>query len=272
MQKKTGKPGTFKTLAACAALMVALPFGLRLLVERYAPRSAESDLSATEKLQEIFGDAQTPPAQAEDLLRKPVADWTEREVAAEPSLHRWLSQHAHDVLPWEWSKAARTKDPDGYRKAWQSLCRELAAAQTAEIGKATTTQKAARSELRAREDFAVGLTNRIATMEAALATNGLPLRVACERLERGWLWGFNRKREWKTLADADELRGMVTQSKDELAEQRQAVAQLTDAIATAERRQRTLEESLSELARMKAEGEPALGAVVRAVRLCPPAR
>lgn len=267
MQGKPRKTGVLKTLAICAIVMVVLPFGLRTLTERFIPRPSETDLTATEKLQELLGDAPRLPASAETLLVKPLDRWTKQDVAAEPEIHGWLAAHAQAVLPWDWSERARAKDEEGYRDAWRKLGRELLSACETELGGSLKRVKSMKSELRERMDFAVGLTNRIRRLEGLAATNSFPVQVECERLERGFFWGFNRKRRVKTAADAAELQRIVREEAADWDAQRNAIDGLGKAIAAGETRIRALDALKEALSGLGKTGEPSAVTVVRAVRV-----
>ena len=143
------------------------------------------------------------------LLRKPIDAWTAREREVEPGLFAWLGAHAKMVLPWEWSAAARKKNPEGYRKLWQSLLDE----QRDDLDRSLRAIRRQMRELREKIENETILyahaTNESARLSGWMATNAYPATVETERLSKGRFWGWNRNRERHALADASAAHALL---------------------------------------------------------------
>ena len=253
-------------ILTCAVLMLAVPFGLRVLLDHVAPREAEKSLSATEKLQTILGDARPSAATAAELLKKPLDKWTAEEIAAEPALSGWLRAHAKRIFPWEWSEAQRTKNAPGYQQTWADLFAELGNGCQLAIKAETKSLARAREELEVRTAFIGRLTNRIARLEVDLATNGVPTTVTDETVRPGWLWGFSCKEKVRPVADVEALRQAVDSESRKLADERQTVAALAKEAARAEVEIRTQNDLLAAMANVGEAEADRIAVVVRVVR------
>ena len=260
----------FKSFAwlilTCAVLMLAVPFGLRVILDRVAPREAEKSLSATEKLQTILGDARPSAATAAELLKKPLDKWTAEEIAAEPALSGWLRAHAKRIFPWEWSEAQRTKNAPGYQQTWADLFEEFGDGCRSAIKTETKALARTREELEVRTAFIGRLTNRIARLEVDLATNGVPTTVTDETVRPGWLWGFSCKEKVRPVADVEALRQAVDSESRKLADERQTVAALANEAARAETEIRAQNELLAAMANVGEAEADRIAVVVRVVR------
>ena len=246
--------------------MLAVPFGLRIILDHVAPREEEKSLTAAEKLQTILGDARPPAATAAQLLQKPLEKWTAEEAAAEPALAGWLKANAKRIFPWDWSEAQRAKNTDGYRQIWADLFEELGDGCRTAIKTETKTLARVREELEVRTAFIGRLTNRVARLEADLATNGVPTTATDETVRRGWLWGFSSKEKVRPVADVGELRQVVESESQKLAGERQTVAALTKEAARAEAEVRAQNELLAAMANVGEAEADRLAVVVRIVR------
>jgi len=94
--------------------MTALPLAYRMWTH-FHPQPAERRQSVSGLL------AKAAEVRAVLLLQTPLAKWTDYDRKSEPAIHAWLEAHAKTVLPWEWTDAARRKDPDGYLALWRGL-------------------------------------------------------------------------------------------------------------------------------------------------------
>ena len=250
----------------CAVLMLAVPFGLRVLLDRLAPSEQEKALSATEKLQSILGETRPVVATATELLKKPLSQWTVEDVAAESALAAWLQAHAKRIFPWDWSDAERTKNPAGWQKAWKDLFEELGDDCRSARKTETKAMVRVRDEFEVRSAFVGRLTNRIARLEADLATNGVPTVVTDETVRRGWLWGFNIKANTRKVVDAEGLREVIRDVSQKLADERHAVAALMKEVARTEAGVKELDNLLTALACVGETEADRLAVVVQVVR------
>lgn len=260
--------GTLKLVVTCVVLMVAVPFGLRHLLDRYAPRDDEATRSASEKMQELFGDGLTPSERSRELLVKPVGDWTERDVATEPALHRWLKAHEKTVLPWDWSEAAKAKDAVRYSKCWKSMIRELSETCDGTVSAAKRQMRTMDPEIAEQKGLVTRVAARLDAMKSALASNGVPVTVEIETVERGRFWGFNRKIEKRTLESADALRETIGAETKRLAKLRETIAGLETERSAADRRMREHAATSAELLKLKVDDDAARDVLIRAIRLC----
>ena len=259
--------GAVKLVAVCLVLMVGVPFGIRLVLDRYAPRDEDATLSAAEKMQELFGDGMTPPERSRDLLVRPLDKWTERDIAAEPVLHRWLKAQAKTVLPWDWSEAAKAKDAVGYSKCWKAMIRELSATCDGTVSAAKRRIRALDPEIAEQKGLVARVAVRIAGMNAALATNGVPATVEIETVERGRFWGFNRKIEKRALSGLEDLRETIDAEAKRLAKLRETIAGLEAERSAAECRMREHAAASSELQKLEGDAPAARDVLIRAIRL-----
>lgn len=246
--------------------MLALPFGLRLVLDRYLPSKQEEAKSATEKFQDMFGDGRAPVVTAERLLRKPYGQWTESEIATEPEMHDWLASHAKSILPWEWSEAAKEKDAAGYGKAWRKLRNELAGMCEDGCGRIGKATKRAQDEVEARTAFVGRMTNQLERLEGDLSTNGLPAAVRLETVERGWLWGYSSKVEKRKVGEVVELGKVIAAEKEKVREQTVRLAQLAQEIGKLDGERRKVEGLKTEVESIGTDGADDLGVVVRTIR------
>ena len=246
--------------------MLAVPFGLRILLDHVVPREEEKALTAAEKLQTILGDARPVSATAGELLKKPLDKWTSDEVATEPALAGWLKAQAKRIFPWEWSEAQRTKNAKGYQTAWADLFEEFGDGCQSAIKAETKALARIREELVVRTAFIGRLTNRVARLEADLSTNGVPTTVTDESVRRGWLWGFSCKETSRKVVDVGELRQVVESESRKLAGERQAVAALAKEAARAEAEIRELKDLLAAIANVGETEADRLAVVVRVLR------
>ena len=260
----------FKSFAwlilTCAVLMLAVPFGLRILLDHVAPREEEKSLTAAEKLQTILGDARPSAVTAGELLKKPLDKWTTDELATDPALAGWLRAHAKRIFPWEWSEAQRTKNAPGYQQTWADLFEEFGDGCRSAIKTETKALARTREELEVRTAFIGRLTNRIARLEVDLATNGVPTTVTDETVRPGWLWGFSCKEKVRPVADVEALRQAVDSESRKLADERQTVAALANEAARAEVEIRTQNDLLAAMANVGEAEADRIAVVVRVVR------
>jgi len=143
------------------------------------------------------------------LLRKPIDAWTAQERDSEPGLFAWLGAHAKTLLPWEWSAAARKKDPEGYRKQWLSLLDE----KHDDLDRSLRAIRRQMRELREKIEIEAVLyahaTNESARLSSWMATNAYPATVETERLSKGRLWGWNRDRDRHALVDVSAAHALL---------------------------------------------------------------
>ena len=83
----------------------------------------------------------------ETLLVTGFAHWTADDRAAEPALAAWAEAHQHDVLPWDWSAAAREKDFSGFLAAWDRILDEREAAVGARLRSARWSRQIGRARV-----------------------------------------------------------------------------------------------------------------------------
>jgi len=143
------------------------------------------------------------------LLRKPIDAWTAHERDSEPGLFAWLGAHAKILLPWEWSAAARKKNPEGYRKLWQSLLDEKHDDLDRSLRAIRRQMRELREQIENETVLYAHATNESARLSSWMATNAYPAMVETERLSKGRLWGWNRARERHALADASAAHALV---------------------------------------------------------------
>lgn len=193
---KPGAKDLIRTCGIALVLMLVFPAVFRIWMEFNPPPPHEP-------LPELasFDVAVVRESRAKLLLRKPLPDWTENDRKSEPVLAGWLAEHAKVVLPWEWSDAARVKDPDGYRNIWRNLLdgERKRLEKTCRI-----IERTARSS-QDSADIARALhshsTNELARLAAVCATNTYPASVERYILAKGRFWGWNRDVEQVALPD-----------------------------------------------------------------------
>ena len=143
------------------------------------------------------------------LLRKPLDAWTAHERDGEPGLFAWLGAHAKMVLPWEWSAAARKKDPDGYRRLWRKLLEEQQDERDRSLREIRRQMREFREVIENETTLYTHATNESVRLSGWMATNAYPATVEIELLSKGRFWGWNRDRESHTLADASAAHALL---------------------------------------------------------------
>ena len=143
------------------------------------------------------------------LLRKPLDAWTAHEREVEPGLFAWLGAHAKIVLPWEWSAAARKKNPEACRQLWQSLLDEQRDGLDRSLREIRRQMRELREKIENEAVLYAHATNESARLSGWMATNAYPATVEIERLSKGRFWGWNRERESRALADAAAARALL---------------------------------------------------------------
>lgn len=266
-KKAPGGHDILKLVAICAAVMLAVPFGLRFLAERFLPAERESSLTATEKLQDLL-EMTTVERTAEELLKKPLVEWTERERAAQPVLAAWLAEHEKKVLPWEWSTAAQTKDAEAYGKAWRTLHAELNDLCKTDLARVSKQVKSQEDEVATQKKLLMRLTNQIERLESSAVTNVFPLTVSDERVEPGWLWGFNVKANKIKVATEAELRDVLTAQRKKEVVVQSRIAELVLAVAESGRMVKARQLILTELDASRECLATNLALVVKTIRTC----
>ncbi len=185
-------------------LMLAVPGVFRVWMAFNPPPTA----SATDN-SSLLDTATLEMGRAMLLLRKPIDAWTAHEQEVEPGLFAWLVAHAKTVLPWEWSAAARKKDPAGYRRLWRNLLDE----QSDDIGRSLNAIRRQMRDLREKIGNEMILyahaTNESVRLSGWMSTNAYPATVETERLSKGRFWGWNRKGERHVLADASAAHALL---------------------------------------------------------------
>lgn len=205
--------GLVRMLIGCAIVMVVLPFGLRLLLDRINGPDAQGQQGASEKIQAMLGDVRTRRERVAELIRKPPSAWSEAERSAEPAAFGWLGKHAKTVLPWEWTAAARDKDAGGYRRCWGTLLRETELACEAEIKRIVKETDRTKADLRETSWLLGRITNQLVRLQTDWSTNGLPVTAVIETVAPGRFWGYNRKAEKRRLSTAEDL-GKTIESEE----------------------------------------------------------
>lgn len=245
---RSGGRGIWRALFVSAFVMIAIPFAARVVMERQFGADATSAQSAVEKFKAIFGDARPPEKRMQECVSKPWRDWTSEEVAACPALYAWLQSHGKTILPWEWSNAAKAKDPAGYRNCWLTIFDELARIGAAEGGELEKLLKNASADRREERALIERMSERLSGLHADLATNGLPATVVSESVRRGWLWGYNRKISKNVVTTAEDLRTAISGQEKALSDRKDRLLELECAIVAGSNRFETVSavrESLS---------------------------
>ena len=116
-----------------------------------------------------------------ELLKTPLAKWSEADRQNEPGIAAWLEACVQTVLPWEWSDEARRKDPSGYRKAWKRVWSAVPDGQADRVRYSHLTNQIV----------------RIASAGPVLK----PTSVSVERLTKGRFWGWNSHLETFVLTN-----------------------------------------------------------------------
>ena len=213
MKKETKE--CIRVFAIALAVMIAAPLAYRLCIHIWPPKEKPH-----RTLEQFFKDAEAE--RGVELLAKPVAKWSDADAKAEPEIYAWLKEQGNEILPWEWTEEARRKDPKGYAKCWRRVWEErksrrepLAAWHRKEI-------KRLERELRELATIHAHRTNQIERLRHLSATNAFPCKVAVERLEKGRVWGWNKRVDVVEFKDAAEMaastngiRGIATAAADE---------------------------------------------------------
>jgi len=177
-----------RTVLVCIAVMLALPAAYRIWMT-YHPQPVDTGNRLTQFLEKSAED------RALRLLTTPLTNWTEDERKSEPKTCAWLKAHEKTVLPWEWSGAARRKDPEGHRRLWVALFRDQASELKAQLKAEEKKLKTLGRELQVAETLYAHRTNQLARIRAYVATNAFPMILRVERLSKGRFWGWNAKEE-----------------------------------------------------------------------------
>ena len=197
-----------KMLAIAFGVMLALPLAYRLWVS-FNPPQQEPQVSLIEMMAKATADNQVR------LLTTSVEKWLPEERRNNPELVAWLGTHKDMVLPWEWSEAARKKDPEGYGKAWLRIIDETASGLAKTLKRGAKAQKKASRELDEADTLYSHHTNQLALVKSIVATNRFPCEVTVERLSKGRFWGWNRKAERIAVKDAVEASVFIDSLEDE---------------------------------------------------------
>ena len=186
MKKETKE--LVRTLGIALAVMMVVPLAYRVCIYIWPPEEKPHPTLA-----EFFKEAES--ARGIKLLTKPISKWSDDEAKLEPEIYAWLKDQGNEILPWEWTEEARRKDPKGYAKCWRRIwearkshCEKLLAERQKEI-------KQLNRELQVLTTIHAHRTNQIARLSALAATNTFPCQITLERLEKGRLWGWNRRVE-----------------------------------------------------------------------------
>ena len=201
-----GAKDLLKTSCLALLLMLAIPAVFRawMVFNPPPPRPAQLPNAPMDM-------AAIARNRARILLRTPPARWTASDRQAEPAIFGWLSAQAKTVLPWEWSETARTKDPDGYARAWRTL---FAGQQKmlSDVGKDVHRRMDRLSSAIEMETFLhTYATNQLMRLNAQFATNAYPATVKVETLTKGRFWGWNRRTSLHELPDAEAARTLHVQ-------------------------------------------------------------
>ena len=168
--------------------MVALPLAYRICIYFWPP-----DEKPRQSLTQFFEEAKVE--RCIKLLTKPIAKWTDAEVKSEPEIYAWLGEQGNEILPWEWTEEARRKDLKGYAKRWLRIWKDRKAHCENLLAKHQKDVRRIDRELQTLTVVHAHRTNQIARLIAMASTNAFPCKVAVERLEKGRLWGWNKKAE-----------------------------------------------------------------------------
>lgn len=217
-----------RTLGIALAAMMVVPLAYRVCIYIWPPEE-----KPRRTLTEFF--KQVESARGIKLLTKPISKWSDDEAKLEPEIYAWLKNQGNEILPWEWTEEARRKDPKGYAKCWRrvwearkSHCEKLLAEREKEL-------KRLNRELQILTTIHTHRTNQIARLRALAATNTFPCQITLERLEKGRLWGWNKKVEMAECKDLESLTAATNSicSKELAAAQEEAsgALALTDSIS-----------------------------------------
>lgn len=223
-----GRREILKVTALCFCAMLLLPAAYRLWLRSH-PESARPRATFSEYV------AKAVESRLLVRLKTPVSKWTDEDRAQEPQVFAWLETQAKVVLPWEWSEAARRKDPSGYRAAWADIFRAREKAVAARLRTVRKDLEKAVREVRIAETLHAHGTNELRRIETFVASNAFPMTVSVVRLAKGRLWGWNRREERTVCATAADfadgetrtgllfdLRAEAVRSERDLAERRRA--------------------------------------------------
>lgn len=193
MKKETKELVRLFGIAVAVMLVVALVY--RICVYFWPP-----DESRSQSLARFLEEVQS--ANCVYLITKPVGKWSDAEAQSEPDIYAWLKEQGNEILPWDWTEAARRKDPKGYAKCWRliwdrrkSHCEKLLADWRKEVRRLDR-------ELLIVSTVHAHRTNQVDRLRAIAATNAFPCQVSLERLERGRFWGWNKHLEMVECEEA----------------------------------------------------------------------
>ena len=195
-------------LASCGIallLMLGVPGAFRVWMA-FNPQSAAPELPTSSLLDAT---SSFEAGRALLLLRKPIDAWTAHEREVEPGLFAWLGAHAKMVLPWEWSAAARKKDPAGYRRLWRNLLDERRDDLDRSLGTVRRQMRELREKIENETILYTHATNESARLSGWMATNAYPATVEIELLSKGRFWGWNREGERHALANASAAHALL---------------------------------------------------------------
>ena len=184
MKKETKE--LVRTFGIALVVMMVVPLAYRVCIYIWPPEEKPH-----QTLTEFLKEAES--ARSIKLLTKPISKWSDDEAKSEPEIYAWLKDQGDEILPWEWTEEARRKNPKGYAKSWwriweerKSHCEKLLAERQKEI-------KQFDRDLYILTTIHTHRTNQIARLSLLAATNTFPSQIALERLEKGRLWGWNRR-------------------------------------------------------------------------------
>ena len=179
-------------------VMMVVPLAYRVLIHFFPPEETPRQTLAQflEEVQRVS---------CMELLTKPIAKWSDAEVKLEPEIYVWLKEQGNEILPWEWTEEARRKDPKGYSKCWRRIWKERKARCEWLLEEQRKEIKRLGRELQILTTIHTHRTNQIARIRALAATETFPCKISIERLEKGRLWGWNKRIEVMECKDAEAI-------------------------------------------------------------------
>ena len=196
-----------------------------------------------------------PMASPAELLRKDVVRWSDSERSAHPGMFSWLGARGGAAGPWDWSEAARNEDPASWCREWGNVCGQREGELNVFSDNLRDRIVLLRKSLDEENVQLDASKRRVAALAAAIATNARPVVVEFETVEKGRLWGWNRRKAQVTLSDDASVERAVTDENDRQRRHEDSKRNLESAMAGAEASLKAAEAAVRSLAELRERAE-----------------
>ena len=145
------------------------------------------------------------------VLVKPIEQWTEAERAEYPAIADWLESRSRQVLPWEWSEQAKTKDLSGYCRLWYSLAEELDREIAATAKRLAKEEKSLVDRLEETEVYLDDAKARALKLNECAAATNFPFAVTVTEKKPGFFFGWNDREKTISFISAQDVESCIAE-------------------------------------------------------------